>query len=135
MKSAFLDANVLFSASYSVHSPLLRLWKLRDIRLCASAYVLEETRRNLRDTSALTRLQGLQTTLQLVAEADVRLIPASVSLRLKDKPILSAAIAARMDFLLTGDRQDFGAFFGTTIAGVMILRPRDFITLLDKETR
>ena len=135
MKSAFLDANVLFSACYSTHSSLLRLWKLRGVRLCASAFALEETRRNLRDESALTRLQDLHTNLTIIAEADVRLIPASVTLRPKDKPILSAAIAAKLDYLLTGDSQDFGTFFGKTIAGVMILRPRDFIALMAKEAK
>lgn len=132
MKSALLDANILFSAAYADHAPLLRLWRLRGARLCTSAYAIEEARRNLlRNESGLKRLKDLEKDLPLAPEADTRLIPPAVTLRGKDMPILAAAIAAKADYLMTGDRRDFGQFFGKKIAGVLVLRPNDFISLIE----
>ncbi len=46
-----------------------------------------------------------------------------LSIRPKDEPIISAAIAAKATHLLTGDKQDFGPFFGLTIQGVKVVTP------------
>jgi hypothetical protein len=43
----FLDANVLFSASYREDSGLLRLWQLKETELVTSPYALDEARRNV----------------------------------------------------------------------------------------
>ena len=45
-----------------------------------------------------------------------------------DVPILAAAIQARVDGLVTGDRRAFGALFGRTVHGVTILTLRDALT-------
>ena len=131
MKTVFLDANILFSAAYSEQAALLRIWKLRSVILHTSAYALEEARRNLRDEQSLARLKRLIEGLSLVPEADTRFIPSSVILREKDKPILAAAIAARAQYLVTGDSRDFGTFFGKTVAGLMVLPPRDFLGVME----
>ena len=47
MKSAFLDANVLFSAAYLENAPLAKLWKLGDVRLLSSSNAVDEAKRNL----------------------------------------------------------------------------------------
>jgi predicted nucleic acid-binding protein len=127
--SAFLDANVLFSAAYAEASPLLRLWKLRGVCLCTSEYALDEARRNLRNDAQKKRLVELEKKLELLPEADKRLVPPSVMLREKDIPILSAAIAGKANYLVTGDNRDFGNLFGKAIAGVIVLRPREFLQL------
>lgn len=56
-------------------------------------------------------------------------------MRDKDEPILASAIAARVDYLVTGDSRDFGTLFGKAVAGVLVLRPREFLALMDKTTR
>ena len=135
MKSAFLDANVLFSAAYSESSSLLRLWKLRGVRLCSSAYAMDEAQRNLDGEAALKRLQRLVGTITTVPEADPQFVPPSVKLPSKDIPILAAAIAAKASYLVTGDKQDFGALFGKTVAGVTVLLPRDFVALMESTAK
>ncbi len=106
--------------------------KLRGVRLCSSAYAIDEARRNLQGEAALKRLSQLASTLVTVPEADRKFVPDSVSLAAKDIPILAAAIAAKAQYLVTGDKRDFGALFGKTVAGVTVLIPRDFIALLEK---
>ncbi len=133
MKRAFLDANVLFSAAYTEQSSLLDLWKLTGIRLGTSKYAIEEAQRNLRSESGEARLRLLAEALLVIPEADARLIPASIQLRDKDKPILAAAIAARAAFLVTGDRRDFGHFFANIISGVLVVRPSDLIAVIEEE--
>ena len=50
-----------------------------------------------------------------------------VELREKDWPILGSAVAAGATHLITGDRRDFGPFFGTELFGVMILPPSRYL--------
>lgn len=47
-----------------------------------------------------------------------------VTIKSKDIPILGSAIAQQCTYLLTGDKRDFGLFFGKTIAGVMVVSPK-----------
>jgi hypothetical protein len=47
-----------------------------------------------------------------------------IGLPAKDQPVLAAAIAARADRLVTGDRTHVGPLFGQTIQRVKILSPR-----------
>lgn len=64
--------------------------------------------------------------MRIVAESDAPM-PASVKLPDKDHPILKAAIAAEATRLITGDVTDFGRYFGTRIAGVLVVTPADFL--------
>jgi predicted nucleic acid-binding protein len=133
VKTAFLDANVIFSAAYAKESTLLRIWKLSGVRLCTSQYALDEVKRNLRG-EAIERLAALTKKLLIVPETDIKIIPAGVSLREKDKPILAAAIAVRAGFLVTGDARDFGVYFGQSVGGVRIMRPCDFFAICAKRS-
>lgn len=47
----------------------------------------------------------------------------------KDRPILGAAIAYGCDFLLTGDKKDFGHLYEKNIAGVTVV---DYLCLADR---
>lgn len=126
MDRLFLDANVLFSAAYREDSGLRQLWKLEDVELVTSAYAFEEARRNLETDEQLGRLHELARGLQTVPENAVEL-PADVELSEKDVPILQAAIAAEASHLITGDRRDFGRYFGKTLARVRVMTPRQYL--------
>ena len=126
MDRLFLDANVLFSAAHREDSGLLRIWELEDVELVTSAYAFEEARRNLDTEDQLGRLQELIRNLQIVPESAVDL-PDGVGLSQKDVPILQAAIAAEASHLVTGDRKDFGPYFGHKLAGVSIMTPRAYL--------
>jgi len=123
----FLDANVLFSAAYREDSGLRRLWALENVELLTSAYALEEARRNLSTEDQLRWLDELVGKLDMVPESGVAL-PDEIELAEKDVPILQAAIAAEASHLLTGDRKDFGRYFGQKLEGVSLMTPRHYLT-------
>ena len=127
MKTLFLDANILFSAAYREDSKLSILWKLKKINLITSAYALEEARRNLKSQEQWIRLEVLASKLKILSHDHTASIPKEIILKDKDRPILAAAINAKADFLITGDLQDFGRYFGTSVMGVTILPPADFL--------
>ena len=123
----FLDANVLFSAAYRSDAGLRRLWRLSDVRLVTSGYAAAEARANLAVVEQRDRLDALLESVETVPEGVLRPIPEDVDLPAKDRPILQAAIAASATHLITGDVTHFGAFFGRTIEGVVILPPADYL--------
>lgn len=127
MDRLFLDANVLFSAAYRESSGLLRFWELDDAELLTSLYAIEEARRNLDAEDPRRRLDGLLRGVRVVPESVCEL-PSEGKLSDKDVPILRAAIAARASHLVTGDRRDFGRYFGKTVGGVRVTTPRAFWT-------
>jgi hypothetical protein len=45
----------------------------------------------------------------------------------KDKPVLISALAAKSDVLLTLDKGDFGILLDTTVYGMLVSTPRDFL--------
>ena len=121
----FLDANILFSLAWG--SPglgLLRKWSEKGkCLLFASQYVIEEARRNLINQEQIQRLESFLTHVQVVPEVDPH-IPCPIDLPDKDRPVFMAAISIQADYFLTGDITHFGEYFGKTVAGVKILRPR-----------
>ena len=124
----FLDANVLFSVAYG--SPgLERLWNLAKKGRCvllASGYVIEEAKRNLSGIDQLRKLEAFLSNVEVVLEADPR-APCHVDLPEKDRPVFMAAINANANYLLTGDIEHFGGYFGQTIEGVKITMVRDYL--------
>ena len=124
----FLDANILFSVAYG--SPGLDLlWKLAKkghCELIASQYVIEKAKRNLDQQKHLDKLERRLSELTTVAEVDPS-IPCPIDLPDKDNPVLIAAIAAKSDYLLTGDMTHFGKYFGKTIMGVRVSTARDYL--------
>jgi len=122
----FLDANVLFSAAYREDAPLQRFWSYPAVELISSAYAVAEAERHL-DAVQQIRLSKLLTTVRVVPNVPASDLPEIKLLRGKDAPILAAAIAARAPHLVTGDRRDFGAYFGKRLGGVLVLPPRDYL--------
>ena len=125
--TAYLDSNILFSASLTPSSRLLQLWQLANVSLATSVYAIDEVRKNILKDGHDQRFTGLLTRTQIVSDANLRFIPADVSLAEKDRPILAAAIAASVDFLVTGDKNHFGHLYNSRIAGVVIIPPVDFL--------
>lgn len=132
MATAFLDANVLFSAAYLPASGLRRLWNLPGVTLFASPYVYEEARLNLLELDdadeKVARLMNLCGSVTMVMTINVTLDP-SVILPDKDVPVLLAAVECRAEFLITGDKEHFGRYYGQKIQGVLVTRPADFLKL------
>ena len=125
----FLDANVLVSAAWLPTNGLLALWSLPDVTLLTSAYAIVEADRNVRTPEQRTRLHRLTQPLDIVDEPRTTRLPAHIRLPAKDVPILTAAIEASANFLLTGDKDHFGPYFDKTIEGVRILRPAAYLGL------
>jgi len=133
----FLDANILFSAAYADDSTAERLFALQAAGLCTlvtSVYALDEARRNIaaKRPKQSPNLEVLAGQLQIVSEPAPDLTAAAVEhgLPAKDAPILAAAIAAKADVLITGDRMHFGHLYDQTVVGVRVARLSDIFTLL-----
>lgn len=131
----FLDANVLFSASYSEQAGLAVLWKLRRVQLLTSLYAAQEAANNLDKEDQQSRLRDLLEDVEIVSDdvginATFQVLLQEIVLPDKDRPILAAAVAAKADFLLTGDIQHFGRCFRQVLCGVRVLRPAEFLKSL-----
>jgi uncharacterized protein len=134
MDRIFLDANVLFVASYREGAELSRLWKLPGIRLLTSTYALIEVFRNVNDAAQRVRLAELVASIELVTEKpEGEAIARSVGLPDKDVPILHAAISGQATHLLTADRRHFGRLYSTQISGVLILAPAEYLRAKDTD--
>ncbi|MDE3059951.1 MAG: PIN domain-containing protein [Pseudomonadota bacterium] len=122
----FLDANILFSASRN-DSNLHRLVHIlsKEGIVMTSVYVREETWRNLKRKRP-TWEATFHNIMKIVALVPDYPLQEKVSLHVKDHPVLGAAIAARCDYLLTGDKRDFNHLYGKIIGGVTII---DYLTL------
>lgn len=130
MDRLFLDANVLVSAALKPGSGIAGLWRLPNVRLLASPYVVAEARRNVPADDA-AHLEALIAALAVLpAEPADFEIPDDPGLPPKDRPVLLAAIIAKADFLLTGDLTHFGGCLGTSIAGVRIALPGEYLRSL-----
>jgi len=124
----FLDANILFSAARADGAvrQLLALCEAAGHELWADAYVFEEARRNLaaKAPNGLPVLEAMAARIRIAALlAGNALLPDTMVLPEKDRPVLAAAIQHRCDMLVTGDRTHFGTLYGKTIRGVSILSP------------
>jgi predicted nucleic acid-binding protein len=120
----FLDANILFSAAQSNTQMGKFVELLLDQAEClTNNYAMEEARRNLaaKFPEAVAPLARLAGKCEIVAQMEAVL---EIELPSKDMPILGGAIAGRATHLLTGDRRDFGKFWGQTVQGVLIVSPR-----------
>ena len=129
MDRVFLDANILFSAAYG--SPgLRRLWTLAasgGCRLLTCALAVEEARRNL-DLPAQHRvLEEYVAQMQIVPPPAPEL-ECALDLPEGDSLIFLAAVSARATHLLTGDARHFGSYYGGTFSGVLVLRPREYLS-------
>jgi predicted nucleic acid-binding protein len=117
----FLDANILFSASFPQSHLAEFLEGLQGhADLLTNAYAKMAAARNVaaKQPKCLSKHEKFVSSLELIP---LRLFDLGVKLSEKDQPILCGAVSGGADFLLTGDRKDFGHLFGKTVHGVKIV--------------
>jgi predicted nucleic acid-binding protein len=128
MDRVFLDANVLVSAALKPESRLADLWRLPDVRLLGSPYVLTEARRNVGDPDSAATLEKLIDMLVVLpSEPATRDIPEGPGFPNKDRPVMLAAMASGAGYLLTGDITHFGACLGREVGGVRVMLPGAYL--------
>jgi predicted nucleic acid-binding protein len=127
----FLDSSVMLSACGSGKSLSRLITEIapeRGWRLVSASYCRAETGKNLSKLGpdAILRWPELQTQIEWVPNALTSKKPLLLSAS-KDKPVLISALAAKCDVLLTLDKGDFGLLLGTTVYGMQVSTPRDFL--------
>jgi hypothetical protein len=65
--------------------------------------------------------------VEIVDEPLPRPLPSGIILPTNDVPILLAAIDSRAKYLLTGDKDHFGKYYGQEVEGVRVLRPAAYL--------
>lgn len=126
----FLDANILFSASFPKSHLAEFLAELRNHAvLLTNAYAVAESERNI-EAKQPGRAAAHRAFIASLELTPLRVFATGVTLAEKDVPILCGAIAGGADFLLTGDRRDFGRLFGATVHGVKIVNVQGLLVEL-----
>jgi uncharacterized protein len=129
----FLDANILFSASYRADAGVAVLWAIANVTLFTSRYAIEEAKRNLLEQEQKKRLERLVQPLHVVqATTAPKAICRDIELPDKDWPILGGAIAAEATHLITGDLKHFGRYFDKQVHGILVLPPADYIRHINR---
>jgi len=128
----FLDANIVFTAAYSLGGlsrGLLRLSAAGKCTLFTSAFAHEEAVRNIskKAPEKTADLEMLMQWVSILPEPRPQVVSAMERLPLaqKDAPVLAAAVQAKMDVFVTGDRRDFGHLYGQNVGTLKILTPGD----------
>lgn len=127
----FLDSSVLLSASGSETSLSRLITELapdRGWHLISASYCRAETNKNIGKlgAEAILRWPGVQAQIEWVPNALTSKKPLLLTAT-KDKPVLISALAAKCKVLLTLDKGDFGIVLGTTVYGMRVSSPRDFL--------
>ena len=127
----FLDSSVLLSACGSEKSLSRLITELaadRGWRLISASYCRAETSKNIGKlgAEAAMRWPSMRTRIEWVPNALTSKKPLLLTAS-KDKPVLISALAAKCEVLLTLDKGDFGIVLGTTVYGMRVSTPRDFL--------
>jgi len=127
----FLDSSVLLSACDSAKSLSQLITKIaldRGWRLILASYFRAKTSNNLGKLGAEASLRWpeIQAKVEWVANALTSNSPLLLAAS-KDKPVLISPLAAKSEVLLTLDKADFGLLLGTTVYGMAVSTPRDFL--------
>lgn len=112
MKRVFVDSSVLFSAVNSVSGGSSKLFTQKNIELVTSPVVLAEVERNVRKkllSYHLKRFFMLTSKLKILSQTPNRKLIKRVKRVIVDKDavILSEAVQAKTDILVTLDRKHF----------------------------
>lgn len=127
----FLDSSVLLSACGSEKSLSRLITEIaadRGWHLISASYCRAETSKNIGKLGAEAALRwpDMQSKVEWVPNALTSRKPLLL-IASKDKPVLISALAARSEVLLTLDKGDFGLLLGTTVYGMRVNTPRDFL--------
>jgi len=135
----FLDANVLFSASNpgSAFSRLVTVALEHADAVLTSDLACAEAGRSLvlKRPAWLPEFEAMLTPSLPGGSPGIQLVPSAVfplpvSLADKDIPLLCAAIGARSDYFVTGDRKDFAHLFDLVVQGVTVITPKQLAAML-----
>ena len=113
MDKIFLDANVLFSATFSdtgASNYLFRLGGNWKIKLYSSIYAINEAKKNLENKLGKEAIPKFLLQLSILSKADKSKYESSKYssfIASKDAPILESAEKMKVDYLITLDRKDF----------------------------
>jgi predicted nucleic acid-binding protein len=129
----FLDANVLVSAEWKDGSKVARIWQIPNVELITSNFVVSECQRNLPHPEQRLRLSRFLLEVRVLEFQKPPVLEDSPALAEKDRHVLAAAVLSRADFLVTGDRKHFGAWYGTKILGLRVEPPGRFPQVLAEE--
>lgn len=137
MLKIFLDANIYFAGFHSkegVSFLILQIAARKKFVVYSSRLVLKEAERNLRLKSKRAHLQSFhryiqKTKIHVIPSPDQKFLESfSELIHPKDLPVLSAALAAKVDYLLTLDRRHFlTSTLESKIKKLKIMTPGDFL--------
>jgi putative PIN family toxin of toxin-antitoxin system len=141
---ATIDTSVLAPAirragqtSYAL-APVLQAWRAGSFELIVSEHILDELQRTLATAyfSRYLTSTDQQAALDLF-RYDATLVELTVSVQgvathPEDDAILATALSGHADYLVTNDRQllRLGVY-----SSIMIVTPRDFLTILQQDVR
>jgi predicted nucleic acid-binding protein len=128
----FLDANELISVAWKDDSKVARLWHIPGVELVTSNFVVMECRRNLGLPRQHERLADFLSAVRILEFERAPSLQQLPDLPEKDRHVLAAAVLARADYLVTGDRKHFGFWFGTTVLGLRVEPPARFPDVLQE---
>ena len=128
----FLDTSVLLAAAGSAKGAsrfLITEASARNWELVSSDYCAEETRRNLPKLgrSAASAWKNQIVLHVLLVRASLALDKPLVFPKVKDRPVVITALAARSDWLLTLDEGDFHTKLGREVYGLRIATSGEFL--------
>jgi predicted nucleic acid-binding protein len=129
----FLDANVLVSAAWKDGSKVCRIWQIAGVELLTSNFVVAECLRNLPRKEQQSRFVELLLALRVLNFEKLPRLESPPPLPEKDQHVLAAAVLARADFLVTGDRKHFGAWYGGSVCGIRVEPPGRFPLVLEQD--
>lgn len=127
----FLDSSILLSACGSGKSLSRLITEIapeNSWHLISASYCRAETTKNIGKlgADAILKWPEMQTKVEWVSNALTSNKPLLLTAS-KDKPVLISALAAKCDVLLTLDKGDFGILLRTTVYGMRVNTPRDFL--------
>lgn len=132
MLKAVLDTNVVVSAHLNLHGPsqvILDLVFSKGFRCFVSDALLEEYEDVLRRPQFGVDARQVARSLRDLRKAAILVVPAkqlNVTLDPDDNKVLECALAARADYVVTGNVRDYPAQF----QDIRIIPPRRFMTIL-----
>lgn len=132
----FLDSNVWFSAFY--HSKnceaLIQTHRNKGILIVISAQVLEEATRNIKEKipHQLSNFQAFLLADPPEMVADPEIIPPNVirAVSPEDRPIFTSAVAADVDYFVTGNIKDFKRNAHKKVGKITVLTPKEAVKVL-----
>lgn len=135
---AFLDSNVIVSGIHSPDGPpgiILRLYMQGEFQVVVSQLVLDQVIRGIKRKMP-SELQSLQEFLlqyppEVCPDPTVEEISHySEVIHAEDAPILAAAIASGVDYLVTGDKHFLSKASILHEKGIKVVSPAQFLEIL-----